>query len=501
METGFALIDHIFVLMLENRSFDQMLGFSQIQGADAVSGSNTKIDGLTGTEANPSPLGAMIGVTTPADFVAVADPGHEFTDVREQLCGNGGNYTPLPLPEGGVDPLIKNDGFVSSFASKYPSADLRTPMKCFTVAQLPVLTTLAKEFAVCDRWFSSMPGPTWPNRFFLHAATSGGLDHSPTLLEEMGQPYSFANGTVFDLLDNAKQDWVVYAGDEFPQVLHMDGMSENLAKGKFSPMTDLANDLNSGTFSKSYVFIEPDWHPFTKFKGGNSQHPLDDVTRGEALIKEVYESVRGSPVWDRSMLIITYDEHGGFYDHVLPPTTVDPGDGTRDPSNNKNGFNFTQLGVRVPAVIVSPYIRRGTIDHRSYDHTSILATLEGRFGLTSLTQRDKQAASLTEILALKDPRTDTPSTLPAPAVSGADFGFLDRFEADFGKSAVEVGLDAGREVDPAIAGFVHVALLRKLSESTPTERNDVIHEAMSARTEMDAARYIHRVRKSIPRKP
>jgi phospholipase C len=129
-------IKHIVVLMLENRSFDQMLGFSHIQGTDAVTGKPTEVDGLVGTEYNPSSRGGMVKVTRPADFVANADPGHEFTDVREQLCGTGGDYSSSTPPVGSVDPRIKNTGFVSSFADKYPSADFATPMKCFTSDQL-----------------------------------------------------------------------------------------------------------------------------------------------------------------------------------------------------------------------------------------------------------------------------------------------------------------------------------------------------------------------------
>jgi phospholipase C len=483
--------------MLENRSFDQMLGFSEINGIDAVTGDSTRIEGLSGMEENFSPQGGTIKVSTPSTFVAVADPGHEFPEVREQLCGSGGSYSSPTPAVGSVDSNINNSGFVSSFTGKYPSDDPATPMKCFTPQQLPVLVTLAKEFAVCDHWFSSMPGPTWPNRFFVHAASAGGLDHSPNLLEEMGVPYSFTNGTIFDQLDKANLDWEIYMGDEFPQALHMDGMMENLAKGKFKPFFDFAQDLNVSNFSKSYVFIEPDWHPFTKFKGGNSQHPMDDVTRGELLIKETYEAIRNSPIWQKSLLIITYDEHGGFYDHVPPPTTIDPGDKTTLPVNNKYGFNFKQLGVRVPAIVVSPYIAKGIIDKRIYDHSSIPASIEERFGLTSLTERDKQAARVTGLLTLNNPRTNAPLTLPAPASSGVRFEFLKKIEMDFEEALVELGLDTSKSVDPALAGFVHVALLRKLSKSSPIDREDVIQEAKEVKSDGDAVRYIQRVRKDI----
>jgi phospholipase C len=488
--------DHIFVLMLENRSFDQMLGFSRIHGIDAEGGNSAEVDGLAGTEENTSPKGVTIKVSTPSTFVAVADPGHEFPDVREQLCGSGKYSSPTP-PPGSVDPNIKNSGFVSSFEGKYPSDDPATPMKCFTPQQIPVLVALAKEFAVCDHWFSSMPGPTWPNRFFVHSASAGGLDHSPNLFEEMGVPYSFTNGTIFDRLDAAKLDWAIYMGDEFPQVLHMDGMLENLAKGKFKPFSDFAHDLKAAAFPKSYVFIEPNWHPFTKFKGGNSQHPIDDVTRGELLIKDTYEAIRNSPIWEKSLLIITYDEHGGFYDHAPPPTSVDPGDSTTSPLNNKYGFNFKQLGVRVPTIVVSPYVAKGAIDHRIYDHSSIPATIEDRFGLTSMTQRDKQAARVTSLLTLKEPRSDAPMTLPPPASSGVKFEFLDKIETDFENALVELGLEGSKPVDPALAGFVHIALLRKLSASGQADRKSVIEEAKAVKSDADAVRYIQKVRKGI----
>lgn len=489
-------IDHIFVLMLENRSFDQMLGLSEIQGTDAVTGKLAQIEGLTGSEQNASQKG-MITVTRRSGFVADADPGHEFPNVREQLCGAADYSVPTP-PKGSVDPNIKNSGFVSSFAGKYPSKNWATPMMCFAPDQLPVLVTLAKEFAVCDHWFSSIPGPTWPNRFFLHAASSGGLDHSPNLLEEMGVPYRFTNGTIFDLLDKAKLDWVIYAGDEFPQALHMDGMMENLAKGNFKSFEDFANDLKAKGFAKSYVFIEPDWHPFTKFKGGNSQHPLDDVTRGELLLKQTYEAIRNSPIWEESLLIITYDEHGGFYDHVAPPIAIDPGDKTTSPFNNKFGFNFQQLGVRVPTIVVSPYISKGVIDKRVYDHSSIPATIEERFGLPSLTQRDKQANRLTDLLELSEPRSDAPLTLPSPVTSGVQFGFLDRIKDDFEKVLDELGFESGEQVDPALAGFVHVALMRKLSSSSQLDRSKVIGEAQTVKSNVDAVRYIHKVRNEVP---
>ena len=494
------MIEYVFVVMLENRSFDQMLGFSQIQGTDAENGNPTRIDGLTGTESNPSPDSGTVGVSHPADFVTPADPGHEFNNVQEQLCGKNIEYsTPTP-PPGSIDPRVGNRGFVSDFAAKYPGEDYRCVMKCFEPKQLPVLMTLAKEFVVCDHWFSSMPGPTWPNRFFLHAASAGGLDHSPSLPKEI-MSYKFDNGTIFDLLDSEKLDWTIYCGDEFPQALHMKGMVENLGKGKFLPFDRMSADLQRADYSKSYVFIEPDWHPFTHFRCGNSQHPDDDVTRGERLLKEVYEAIRNSPVWEKSLLIITYDEHGGFYDHVPPPTTVDPGDHVTDPDNNRFGFDFKQLGIRVPAVIVSPYVRRGMNDHRVYDHSSVLATVENLFKLPSLTQRDKQALSLNSLLTLTDPRTDAPTVLPDPATSGVKccpvFELATELGSLFGSMGDKLLSRTPKPVDPSLCGFMHIALLRNLSISPPSERERIISDALKVGSEPDALLYMLRVRRQL----
>ncbi len=155
-------IKHIFVIMLENRSFDHLLGFSNLQGIDAVTGQPTTIEGLNPAhDWNLGPDGKKVVVSSPADWVMPHDPGHEFSDVEEQLCGVNGKY-----------PHINNSGFVANYAT----VDRTNPgeiMKCYSPGQLPVLTTLAREFAVCDHWFSSMPGPTWPNRFFIHAHRQG----------------------------------------------------------------------------------------------------------------------------------------------------------------------------------------------------------------------------------------------------------------------------------------------------------------------------------------
>ena len=270
-------IQSVFVLVLENRSFDHMLGFSAITGIDAVSGQRRAIDGVVGTETNIY-QGKSYLVTHPADYAMPAVPGHEFMDVLVQLAGGNASY-----PPGGPYPLINNSGFVASYVAstsrKRMPVDPAEVMKCYQPSQLPVLTTLAQEFAVCDRWFSPMPGPTWPNRFFLHGGSSGDLDDSPSL-EQIGEwelfhGFALPHGTIFDRLHGVGVPWRIYAGDNFPQVRALAGIKDS----DLRPYANFAADLASGSYPAGYTFIEPDYgHLTSDYRCGTSQHPVDDVT-------------------------------------------------------------------------------------------------------------------------------------------------------------------------------------------------------------------------------
>ncbi len=480
-------IQHVFVIMLENRAFDHMLGLSGIEGIDVVSGEPTTIDGLNATNnSNTDANGNVYVAQAPADWAMPFDPGHEFADVEEQLCGAGGTYS-----------AIKKK--MSGFVTRYSHADPAHPgeiMKCYAPEQLPVLTTLAKEFAVCDRWFSSMPGPTWPNRFFVHAASSGGLDDSPQAFNLASSAflngYKFDNGTIYDQLDDDDLDWMIYKGDLFPQTLAISGMDFNLLRGRFKDFDDFSGDVSNPNYAPSYVFIEPNYgHTITHgadFKCGDSQHPKDDVTRGERLLKAIYEAIRNSPLWESSLLVITYDEHGGFYDHVFPPAAVAPGDSVTDPESNRHNFDFKLLGARVPAVIVSPLIPRGTIDHTVYDHTSVLATIENIFGLQPLTERDKHANTFKHLLSLKTPRTDAPTRLPDPPDSGI------RCEEGLLATPFLPPAEANAPVDSSLKGFLHVAFLRDMRISPPEEQEQQKAKYLSIRTKGQALQYMEEVR-------
>ena len=497
------MIEHVFVLMLENRSFDHMLGFAGLRGIDAATGEQTVADGLTGREANRLQSGAEIPVSAGADWVIGVDPGHEFANVLEQLCGVGAAYAP-----GSPYPPIDNSGFAASFDQQAAGRDPAAIMQCFRPEQLPVLTALATSFGVCDRWFSSLPGPTWPNRLFLHASTSAGLDGSPKGVEHLTAVlggYQFRNGTIFDRMSAAGLKWHIVEGDELPQSLTIAGLVNSALDGHFWSMDEFAAAISAPDFAEHYVFIEPNYghvlYDGSNFKCGNSQHPLDDITRGEKLIKDVYELIRHSPHWEQSALIITYDEHGGFFDHVPPPVAIPPGD-QPSPNYGHNGFDFSQLGVRVPAIVVSPYTPAGLIDHAVHDHSSVPASLEKLFGLAPLTDRDRAASPLTAMFPLAAPRSDTPPSLPNPANSGVP-DCEGSLEEKLAASVASPGRLAER-VDDALVGFVQVAVARQLhmaarvagdlESAVASEGDRLLSTYQAITTKLDAAKFIHKTR-------
>jgi phospholipase C len=472
-----AAVSNIFVLMLENRSFDHMLGFSGISGTDAVSATTRQANGLTGSESN-SYQGNSFAVTQPANAVMAADPGHEFTDTLEQLCGPNATY-----PAGGNYPGINNSGFVSDYGS-HVSSRFGDIMKCFSPGQLPVLNALAKSFALCDSWFASMPGPTFPNRFFACAASSGGLDHSPTTAEiltwETISGFAFPHGSIFDALaQKFATGWRIYAGDSFPLATALKGIH----RAGVVDFSAFASDVAKPDYPSPYTWIEPNYGDVAAgtYEGGNSQHPLDGVTQGEALIKATYEAIRNSPHWNTSLLIVTWDEHGGFYDHVQPPRAVPPGDTQPGSKYNHYGFTFAQYGVRVPAVVVSPLIPANIIDNRLYDHASIPATVEAAFGLPPLTARDSGANNVLPLLSLAEPRTDCPTALPEPALLVA---------AKIRQRVPRMSdtVDSGN-----LPGHLLAAMRLDMVLSPPSETHAILARAQAIQTRGQARQYVHEV--------
>jgi phospholipase C len=408
-------VQHIVQLMLENRSFDHMLGFLYSDSGN-ISPAGQPFEGLTGTEYNDDTSGNPVKVfqinssTAGAYFMPGADPGEGYANTNSQLFGSG----TAPVP-----PVATNSGFVTNFAASiaYDQRSGRSVnagttasdiMGVFTPAMLPILSGLARGFAVCDHWYSSVPTETFPNRAFACAGTSQGhMNDSAS---------SYTVQSIFGLLTAHSLSWKIYGYNAEPLTRQNYPDTSSAPDTCFGEFTDFQSDCAGGTLP-SYSFLEPSWG-----SSGNSQHPNYDVSLGEQLIQAVYNAVRSGPGWDQTLLIITYDEHGGLYDHVPPPSgAVAP-----DSSAGEFGFDFTRFGVRVPAVLVSPLIAAGTVFRvpdgtTPIDHTSVLKTIETRWGLPALTARDAAAPDLGGVLTLTQPRTDDPlAGVTAPTSTGAN---------------------------------------------------------------------------------
>ena len=410
------------------------------------------------------------------------DPPHEFEDVVEQLCGNG-----VTFPQGGLYPARDNSGFVAAYMNK-GGQDPSEIMKCYTADQLPVLNALAREFVVCDNWHASLPGPTWPNRMFVHAASSGGLDHSPTVAQIAGWEaicgIPIPNGTIFDRLNAASIRRRLYAGDDFPIVAALKGI--HLSDIRHYSL--FASDLQEPGYADRYIFIEPGYDVLNEYKNGNSQHPKGDVTQGESLIKKTYEAIRQSPAWETSLLIITWDEHGGFYDHIAPGAAPPPADDAAA-GLDEHGFGFDVYGPRVPAIIVSPLIPRNLVDHRLYDHASIPATLESLFGIAPLTARDRQARPLNALCTLATPRTDAPMVLPGPATG------MPAPRAAATESRAPAATDNVNHGNlPAV---VHSALRQDMALSPSETHAAILERVGNMKTRGEAMQYLAEVKEKV----
>lgn len=400
-------IKHVVVLMLENRSFDCMLGMLYPSSDD--------FDGLDGTERNtwhkPDGSRQIIQVWKDPELNARTlsipdpDPGELFTDIQMQIHGLTDTGTPNPgAPAMG--------GFVDNYMRQPPTTpkpDPRAVMHFFTPEQVPVISQLARAFGVSDRWHASAPCQTWPNRFFAHTGTANGY------VNNMPTHFPYMMDTVFNRLSGVGQSWGIYYHD-IPQSVTLSRLWLN-ARDHFHDFDgDFIRDAAAGKLP-AYSFIEPRYFTSTLLnKIPNDEHPPHNVAYGEELIASVYNAVRGGPGWKNTLLVITYDEHGGCYDHVVPPPATPPGGQTPD------GFDFRFFGVRVPTVIVSPYVRPGSVIRPSeltpFDHTSIIATLRKLFGFAALTPRDAAAPDLLTALSA-EATNDGPASITAPAVPPA----------------------------------------------------------------------------------
>jgi phospholipase C len=293
----------------------------------------------------------------------------------------------------------------------------KTPMSCFNETSVPSISTLTKSFGVFDQWHADVPGPTEPNRMYLFSATSHGATDDDKDALAVGYPQR----TIFHNLQELNISYDVFFQD-FPTVFFMRDMRYPPFLDHFHMMADLESHVEKGLLG-TFTFLEPRYFSTESGYWASDQHPAHDVVEGEKLMAEVYEILRKGPQWNETALLITYDEHGGFFDHVPTPLNGIPNpdgiDGTNTP------FNFTRLGVRVPAVMVSPWINEGTIfgkgvgpmNTSAYSHSSLSSTLRIMFDMDTpfLTKRDAWASTFENVFnGRSSPRTDCPMTVPTP---------------------------------------------------------------------------------------
>ncbi|XP_059660860.1 non-specific phospholipase C1 [Cornus florida] len=452
-------IKTLVVVVMENRSFDHVLGW--------LKRTRPEIDGLSGRESNrvnaSDPSSPKIFVSDDALFVD-SDPGHSIQAIREQIFGSNDTLS---------DPAPMN-GFAQQAESMGVEGLSRSVMSGFKPEVLPVYTELANEFAVMDRWFASVPASTQPNRFYVHSATSHGA--SSNVRKDL--IHGFPQKTIFDSLDENGLSFGIYY-QNIPATLFFKSLRKLKHVFKFhNYKLKFKSHAKKGKLP-NYVVVEQRYFDVELFPA-NDDHPSHDVAIGQRFVKEVYETLRASPQWKEMALLITYDEHGGFYDHVPTPVSGVPNpDGIIGP--DPFYFRFDRLGVRVPTILVSPWIDKGTVIHEpigptpysQFEHSSIPATVKKLFNLKSnfLTKRDAWAGTFENYFYLRDtPRDDCPETLPEVTTSLRPWGpkedvELSEFQVELTQLASQLNGDYVLNTYPDIGKSMNVGEANRYSEN------------------------------------
>jgi phospholipase C len=361
-----AGFEHVVVVMMENRSFDHFFGW--------LPGANGRQAGLSYKDS------AGVSHPThslPPDYQGCGflDPGHSYSDGRAQFHN------------GACDGFLF-DGSDSDPANGKPNqANDIFAIGYYGQNDLPFLGAAGPAFTILDNYFCGIMAETYPNRFYMHAAQTDRLMNNST---------TSTLPTIWDRLQEKGLSGRYYFSD-LPFLALWGTKYASISK----PFAQFLADAQAGTLP-NVAFIDP---RFEDEGSGTSQddHPHADIRNGEVFLNQIYNAVRSSPNWSKTVLIINFDEWGGFYDHVPPPTAPIP------PASAAAGDTDGRLGFRVPCMVISPYARRNFVAHGQYDHTSILRMIEWRFGLPPLTVRDQTATNLAEVLNLGTPDVSAPA--------------------------------------------------------------------------------------------
>jgi len=412
-------VDTVVILMMENRTFDHFLGSLSLEEG------RTEVDGLTAEMSNPDASGEPI-FPFRATEDCLSDPPHSWSASHDQF----------------------NDGANDRFVTRYSSSTPENVMGYYTRDKLPALYALSDAFVTCDAWFSSVMTSTWPNRVYSICAENGGVQGNDFATD--------AFPSIFTPLAEAGHSWGGFYSNLPSVILAPDRL---ITEVQMQTIDHFFSRAAAGTLP-NVCFIEPIY-------GRNDDHPPVHPTAGQIFIQQIYDALAKSPQWDQCVFFITYDEHGGFFDHVPPPTTKD--------NYKKDGFD--QMGFRVPSLIVGPWVKPGHVDHTVYGHTSMLAFIEHLFDIEPLTKRD----------AAQDPMRDAfdwealAANSPLPPVA------LDPIEADedeiYAPECEGFSLFATSSVtgQPELEQYVRETLGG--TEYDLVDQTDAIYEAMLVRAE------------------
>lgn len=377
-------VDTIVVAMMENRSFDHYFQKIREAGIDA----DVAPDDFTNPDTEGNPVG-----TFRDELYCFVDTAHSHRQITKQV--NGG----------------KMDGFVTSSAGSHeaPAPGLEMiegsrAMGYYTEADIPFYYWLAKNFSMGDRYFSSAPTSTWPNRTYLFAATSFGQSNND---------FPDVDKTIFDYLDERGVSWKFYhSATPTISIVAIARLSEYISEGHIVPIEQFAEDAAAGELP-SVAFVDPDGTSSPDIHHSD-EHPPAVMQIGQRWVSEIVHALATGPQWERSAMFITYDEHGGLYDHVEPPKACPP-----DEKWEEETVRFDRYGIRVPFMVVSPYAKRGYVSHDVYDHTSILRFIESRFVIPALTARDANARAPWDVFDFESPPNAQAPTVPLPEIDQA----------------------------------------------------------------------------------
>ncbi len=398
-------IDTIVVLAQENRSFD-----SYFAHLGRYAG-RTDIESAPDSTTNPDTAGGVHPYMH-GPHLCVSDTNHEWPGTHDEYDGGrmdgffitNDGWTDVPLPPGGVA-LLNGERALWWYDER----------------DIPFYYKLASTFAIADHYFSSMLGPTWPNRDYLYAASSFGVTDArvPNLAFA---PYPEVDALIFDMLEKAHISWNIYT-DGLPGLTVTVGaaLAARWGRNPVMPASEFFAQAEAGTLPQ-VVFVEP--HLGFIKANQDDEHPPADVQVGQQFVARVVQAMLASPQWSRSALFVTYDEHGGFYDHVAPPPACAPDDKAPIVGPGESQYDaFAHYGIRVPMTVVSPWARPAYVSHEVFDHTSILRFIEARYGLPALTGRDANATPLFDLFDFSSAAFASPPAFALPDIDPGELAY------------------------------------------------------------------------------